>query len=303
MKEPTSSAGDVEAPEEELPLEGRSWRQSMRRMRAQSVMVNTASPANSRLTSKWQSNHSRDVPAEQQDLSSPPTTTQEPSPTSEPQQEPQETANSTSITTSSEVAPQDAPSNSGTPKEKRRVRFAQAIPPSKMRQHKTAKEPAQMAMSTWSEPNSDTAVAPGQEKNASRPQSRQSQRSADETQDYIKGKRHLEGQLNRHLGQLDRIRRIVRQLNNDLQELEGQLSEDKRLDRDDPELFVVLQKELATLHDCRNSYAHVVAFHHEQIQSIADQRAELDKNQGLECTVYHMYLNHIKHVEWYKSFS
>lgn len=88
---------------------------------------------------------------------------------------------------------------------------------------------------------------------ASRPQSRQSQRSADETQDYIKGKRSLEGQLNRHLGQLDRIRRVVRQLKNDLQDLEGQLSEDKRLDRDDPELFGVLQDELANLHECRNS--------------------------------------------------
>ncbi|KIW10581.1 hypothetical protein PV08_11545 [Exophiala spinifera] len=274
------------------------------------------------------SNHSRDGTAGHQQDPSSPTVTHQPSQASQPQRETPVTADPTSTTSPTEVGVQGSPSNPVRSKRQRTIRFAEANPPSRMKQHDSANEPAQTAMSTWSDTNPGTAATTAQDNGTStltpdkandtdgepagqitnvmpapRSQSRQSQRSADETQDYIKGKRHLEGQLNRHLGQLDRIRRIVKQLNSDLQELEGQVSEDKRLDCDDPLLFRVLQDELESLHDFRNKYAHVVAFHNQQIQSIADQRAELDKNQGLECTVYHMYLGHIKHVEWYKLFS
>ncbi|KAK5324904.1 hypothetical protein LTR93_004379 [Exophiala xenobiotica] len=184
-----------------------------------------------------------------------------------------------------------------------------------------AEEVAQTAISTWNEENSNGAVRPQQDNDglssvrdfAVNPQGKgkasdvepisrsQSQQSA--ASDHIKTKNGLEGQLNRHLGQLDRIRRVVGLLNTEIQGLEGQLAAKRRLHREDPVLLGHLQTEIEFLRGCRNTYVPIVGYHHDQIQRIADERADLDKSQGQECTVYHSYLGRIKHVEWLKAFS
>ncbi|KIW53229.1 hypothetical protein PV05_08818 [Exophiala xenobiotica] len=235
-------------------------------------------------------------------------------------QQSQITPGPSSSTQTPEIAPKDT---SVAPEEPNKDKPVQEETNSStpMNEPDNVEEAAQTAISTWREEISDGVVKPPQDNDGSSsvkntpadPKGKgkafdvetvsrsQSQQSA--VSDHVKTKNGLEGQLNRHLGQLDRIRRVVGLLNNEIQGLDGQLAAKRRLHREDPVLLGHLQTEIEFLRGCRNTYVPIVGYHHDQIQRIADERADLDKSQGQECTVYHSYLGRIKHVEWLKAFS
>ena len=140
-----------------------------------------------------------------------------------------------------------------------------------MNEPNNVEEVAKTAISTWNAENSNGVVKPRQDNDGASsvkntpadpkgkgkasdvgPISRsQSQQSA--ASDHSKTKKGLEGQLNRHLGQLDRIRRIVGLLNDEIQGLDGQLAAKRRLHREDPVLLGHLQTEIEFLRGCRNT--------------------------------------------------
>ncbi len=185
-------------------------------------------------------------------------------------QQSQITPGPSSSTQTPEIAPKDT---SVAPEEPNKDKPVQEETNSStpMNEPDNVEEAAQTAISTWREEISDGVVKPPQDNDGSSsvkntpadPKGKgkafdvetvsrsQSQQSA--VSDHVKTKNGLEGQLNRHLGQLDRIRRVVGLLNNEIQGLDGQLAAKRRLHREDPVLLGHLQTEIEFLRGCRNT--------------------------------------------------
>ncbi|KAI1616847.1 hypothetical protein EDD37DRAFT_59754 [Exophiala viscosa] len=115
--------------------------------------------------------------------------------------------------------------------------------------------------------------------------------------------RILEGRLNQHLGQLDRLRRAVKWRNKEIKEVYDEAAYERRVNPNGTTLVNQMMAEIEFLRANRNNYARFVEAQHYQIQRIADKRAEIDKKQGQECTVYEMYMSLKRRDEWAELFS
>jgi chromosome segregation ATPase len=113
----------------------------------------------------------------------------------------------------------------------------------------------------------------------------------------------LEAHLNCHLSDLDRIRKSVQDYNDRIRDLNQRKDARARQGKAAAGTLAVIHQEIELIHKQRDDLHPFVEYFHGQIKRIADHRAELDKSQGLECTVYNMYLGFKRENEWQELFS
>lgn len=113
----------------------------------------------------------------------------------------------------------------------------------------------------------------------------------------------LEGRLNHHLSELDYIRRLVQTRNEEIKDACSRAAHQHRLRATLPCSVHMLDETINALRQQRNSLFRYVEFHQNEIKRIAERRKELDAEQGLECTVYQMYMRFQRESEWVQLFS
>ncbi|KAK5051894.1 hypothetical protein LTR84_002697 [Exophiala bonariae] len=114
----------------------------------------------------------------------------------------------------------------------------------------------------------------------------------------------LEARLNYHLGELDLIRKMVRERNREIEQTSSRLYTHQRL-RDDVQRCSL--KKLDELSDSirqqRNGLAQFVDYHRGEIRRIGQRREELDISQGIQPTTKELYKTFDKQAEWVQLFS
>lgn len=133
------------------------------------------------------------------------------------------------------------------------------------------------------------------------PASENQSRLEDELPDTREG---LEARLNYHLSELDLIRKLVRERNREIEQTCSRLYTHQRLRDDVQRCSLKKLKELSdNIRQQRNSLAHFVDYHREEIRRIAQRREELDISQGIRPATREMYKAFDKEAEWVLLFS
>ncbi|KIV95182.1 hypothetical protein PV10_02863 [Exophiala mesophila] len=115
----------------------------------------------------------------------------------------------------------------------------------------------------------------------------------------------LEGRLNYHLSELDRLRRMVAKTNEHMKEAMYRLDVQEHLKDKIPYAYRTLYDLAVSLRMQRDSYKPFVAFHRGEIIRIARAREELDQRQGIEVreSTRAMYKKLDRGPEWAALFS
>ncbi|EXJ86724.1 hypothetical protein A1O3_03677 [Capronia epimyces CBS 606.96] len=113
----------------------------------------------------------------------------------------------------------------------------------------------------------------------------------------------LEARLNIHLGRLDRLRNQVRLFNDVIQDYYDYFESQRNIHNLAPSVEAPLIEELEQVLKMRAGFEKSVKFHHNTIDRIARARAQLDKSQGLKCTVWDMYMGFKREAEWAQLFA
>lgn len=113
----------------------------------------------------------------------------------------------------------------------------------------------------------------------------------------------LEARLNYHLGELDRVRKLVLQRNEEIKETSYRLHTHQRLREEVPQALKKLKELLDSVRQQRNSYAHFVDYHRGEIRRIGKRREELDLSQGIQPATREMYKAFEREEEWVQLFS
>ena len=114
----------------------------------------------------------------------------------------------------------------------------------------------------------------------------------------------LEGRLNYHLSELDRLRKYVRARNEEMKEEWNRLtSQEHRLEREMPGPYKKGHEMVSKIREARDNFAPFVGYHQNEIRRIARKRKELDESQGLPSTVQEMYKGFERTEEWLQLFS
>ncbi|KIW23647.1 uncharacterized protein PV07_11831 [Cladophialophora immunda] len=114
----------------------------------------------------------------------------------------------------------------------------------------------------------------------------------------------IEGLLNRQLSALDHLRRTVVARNQEIKDYCSRAAYYYNLrPRVAPSFLRQLDIEIHVLRQQRNGFQALVDMRHNEIVRMAEHRKKLDAAQGLDCTVYDMYLNFRRVSEWEQLFS
>ncbi|KEF60867.1 uncharacterized protein A1O9_02429 [Exophiala aquamarina CBS 119918] len=113
----------------------------------------------------------------------------------------------------------------------------------------------------------------------------------------------LEARLNYHLGELDRLRKLVYQRNDEIKEISYRLQIHQRTREEVPRSLQKLKELLDNVRQQRNSYAHFVDYHRGEIRRIGQRREELDLSQGIQPATKDMYKAFEREAEWVQLFS
>lgn len=113
----------------------------------------------------------------------------------------------------------------------------------------------------------------------------------------------LEARLNYHLGELDRVRKLVHQRNEEIKETSYRLHTHQRLKEEVPRALQKLKELLDNVRQQRNSYANFVDYHRGEIRRIGQRREELDLSQGIKPATREMYTAFEREAEWVQLFS
>jgi len=113
----------------------------------------------------------------------------------------------------------------------------------------------------------------------------------------------LEARLNYHLGELDRLRKLVQQRNDEIKEMSYRLQIHQRLREEVPRSLQKLKELLDNVRQQRNSYAHFVDHHRSEIRRIGQRREELDLAQGIQPATREMYKAFEREAELVQLFS
>ncbi|EXJ75467.1 uncharacterized protein A1O5_02163 [Cladophialophora psammophila CBS 110553] len=114
----------------------------------------------------------------------------------------------------------------------------------------------------------------------------------------------IEGLLNRQLSALDHLRRTVVARNQEIKDYCSRAAYYYNMRPKVPASFLrQLDIEIKVLRQQRNGFQGLVEARHNEIVRMAEHRKKLDAEQGLDCTVYDMYLNFRRLSEWEQLFS
>lgn len=130
----------------------------------------------------------------------------------------------------------------------------------------------------------------------------QAEPQLDELPDSREG---LEGRLNYHLSELDKLRRMVAKTNEHMKEALYRLDVQEHLKDKIPYAYRTLYDLAVSLRMQRDSYKPFVAFHRGEILRIARAREDLDRRQGVEVreSTRAMYKKLDRGPEWAALFS
>ncbi|KIY03709.1 uncharacterized protein Z520_00400 [Fonsecaea multimorphosa CBS 102226] len=114
----------------------------------------------------------------------------------------------------------------------------------------------------------------------------------------------IEGLLNQQLSALDHLRRTVVARNQEIKDYCSRAAYYYNMKpRVSPSFLRQLDTEIYIIRQQRNGLQALVEMRHNEIVRMAEHRKKLDADQGMDCTVYDMYLNFRRIGEWEQLFS